>query len=118
LILGILVVILFIGTVNSCSNAYRQKTARDKEMAARLDLEEKMAKFTQEKIALEEKAKAEDKELQEQRAAHEATNKALVQEQMVNQSLKEELQKVSKLKEALEEDLKEALVTSKSKTKK
>ena len=44
-ILAILSVILFIATLNSCSNAYRQKSARDKEMAIRLDLEEKMNKF-------------------------------------------------------------------------
>lgn len=114
LVLAILSAIFFIGTINSCSNAYRQKSARDKEMAARLDLEEKMNKFAQEKAATEEKLKAKEKELEEEMAAHQSTKKALVQEQLVNQSLKEELQKVTKLKEALEEDLKEALVQGKS----
>lgn len=117
LILGILTVIFFIGFVNSCNNAYRQKTARDKEMSSRLDLEEKMSKFSQEKLALEDKAKAKEKELEEENAAHQATKKALVQEQLVNQSLKDELAKVTKLKEALEEDLKEALVSGKKSKK-
>jgi len=118
LILAILSAIFFIGTVSSCSNAYRQKTARDKEMATRLDLEEKMSKFSQEKTTLEEKLKTRDKELEAAKAGHEATKKALVQEQLVNQSLKEELQKITKLKETLEEDLKEALVQAKAKPKK
>jgi len=119
LILSILTLILFIGTISSCSNAYRQKAARDKEMATRLDLEERMSRFTQDKATLTDKMNAREQELEEEKAAHQATKKALVQEQLVNQSLKEELQKVTKLKDALEEDLKEALVASKTlKTKK
>lgn len=117
LILGILCAIFFVATLGSCSNAYRQKSARDKEMAARLDVEEKMSKFSQQKSTLEEKLKVEDAALEEEKAAHQATKKSLVQEQLISQSLKEELQKVVKLKETLEEDLKEALVNSKSKTK-
>lgn len=120
LILGVLTVIFFLGTVSSCSTASRQKRARDKEMATRLDLEEKMSKFNQEKQALEAKAASLTKELEEEKASHQATKKSLAQEQMVEQSLKEELQKVTKLKETLEEDLKEALIKGKSsgKTKK
>jgi hypothetical protein len=118
LILGILSAILFISNISSCSSAYRQKSARDKEMATRLDLEEKMSKSSQESAKLEEKAGMSIKELEEEKASHEVTNKALVQEQLVNESLKEELQKVVKLKEALEEDLKDALVSAKSKVKK
>jgi len=114
LVLAILTAIFFVATVNSCSNTYRQKTARDKEMAARLDLEEKMNKFTQEKASTEEKLNTANKELEEEKTAHQATKKALEQEQLVNQTLKEELQRVTKLKEALEEDLKEALVKNKS----
>lgn len=117
LILAILTVILFISTIGSCSNAYRQKVARDKEMAARLDLDEKMNKFSQEKTVLEDKLKAKEKELEEEKASQEETKKALVQEQLVNQSLKEELQKVTKLKDALEEDLKDALTGKSTKFK-
>jgi len=114
LILAILTAIFLIGMINSCSNAYRQKVARDKEMATRLDLEEKMNKFSQEQTTLNAKLKTKEKESEEEKAAYQATKNALVQEQLVNQSLKEELAKVTKLKETLEEDLKEALVTSKS----
>lgn len=114
LILAILAVLFFVVTINSCNNAYQQKAARDKEMAKRLDLEEKMNKFSQEKNSITEKLKTAEKALEEEKAAADATKKALVQEQLINQSLKEELQKVTKLKEALEEDLKEALTRSKS----
>src|SRR3989338_7760147 len=114
LILSILTVILFIGLISSCNNTYRQKLARDKEMSSRLDMEEKMGKFSNEKSTIEEKLKVSQKELEEEKAAHQATSKALVQEQLVNQSLKEELVKITRLKEALEEDLKEALTHQKN----
>ncbi|MBM3246116.1 MAG: hypothetical protein FJZ13_02175 [Candidatus Omnitrophica bacterium] len=117
LILAILALIFFIATIGSCANAGRLKANRDKEVLSRMDLEEKMSKFSQEKTGIEEKLKGTTQALEEERAAHQATKKALLQEQLVNQSLKEELQKVVKLKEALEEDLKEALVTSKTKSK-
>lgn len=114
LILAVLTTIFFIVALGSCNNASRLKNARDKEMSARLDLEEKMSKFPQEKLGLQEKLKEKEKELEEEKASHGASKKALVQEQLVGQSLKEELFKVTKLKETLEEDLKEALVSGKS----
>jgi len=114
LILSILSAIFFISTVGSCNNAFRQRAARDKEMISRLDLEEKMSKFSQEKTAMGDKIKAATKQLEEEQASHQATKKILVQEQLVNQSIKDELAKVTKLKETLEEALKEALVESKS----
>jgi len=107
-ILAILSAVFFFGTLSSCNSAIRQKAARDKEMAQRLALEEKMGKFSQEKSALEEKAKAKENEAQELKASLETTQKALVQEQLVNQSMREELQKVTKVKETLEENLKQA----------
>ena len=112
-ILAVLTAIFFFATLSSCNSAMRQKAARDKEMSARLQLEEKMSKFSSEKSALEEKAKAKEKEAEEAKQNFETTKKALVQEQLVNESLKEELQKVSKLKEILENDLKNALVAEK-----
>jgi hypothetical protein len=114
LILTITTIIFFLGTVGSCSNAQRLKVSRDKEMMTRLDLEEKMNKFTQEKQTQETQVNTLSEELEEERIAHETTKKALLQEQLVNKSLKEELEKLSKLNETLEEDLKEALVTGKS----
>ena len=117
LILAVLLAVFFFSSLSSCNSAMRQKTARDKEMAARLALEERMSKFSQEKSVLEEKAKAKEKEAQEMREALEVTKKALVQDQLVSQSLKEELQKVTKLKEALEDDLKQALGNAKKSKK-
>lgn len=114
LVLAILTLIFFIGTIGSCGNARQWRSNRDKEMATRLELEEKLSKFTQDKLGTEEKLKSLTQELEEEKAAHQATKKALLQEGLVSISLKEEIQKVIKLKEALEEDLKEALVASKS----
>jgi len=119
LILSVLSAMLFIATVGSCRDAYMKSKSRDKEMVKRLDFEEKATKSMQEKAALEGNIQKLQKELEEEKASHQVTQKALLQEQMVNQSLKEELGKLTKLKEALEDDLKEALVNAKAaKTKK
>lgn len=107
IILAVLSAVFFFGTLSSCNSSMRQKAARDKEMAARLALEERMSKFSQEKSVLEEKAKAKEKEAQDLGETLEATKKALAQSELVNTSLKEELQKVTKLKESLEENSKE-----------
>jgi len=114
IILALLSAILLIGNISSCSLAHNSKAARDKEMLSRLDLEEKMNKASQEKVALEDKLAKANQELEEEKVSHTADKKALTQEKMVVQSLKEELQKINKLKEALEEDLKEALAANKS----
>jgi len=106
LILGIFCLILLIGNISSCSDAIRQRAARDKEMFSRLDTEERVSKYTNEKAAFE-------KQIEEERAAIETLKKDLVQEQLSNQNLKDELQKMTQLKETLEEDLKEALVKKK-----
>jgi chromosome segregation ATPase len=113
MILALLTVIFFIGTISSCSSSLRNKNSLNKEMTLRLELEEKMSKFNQDKTAVEKQIAAVTQQLEEEKAAHQASKKTLLQEQLVNQSLKEELQKVTRLKEALEEDLKEALVISK-----
>lgn len=119
IILGILCVILFISTISSCSSAYRQKLARDKEMASRLDTEEKLSNFAQAKSALEKKNDALSRDLESQKKELLETKNSLTQEQLVNKSLNEDLQKVTKLKEKLEENLKEALVAADAaKTKK
>ncbi|MBU1727584.1 MAG: hypothetical protein KJ880_08150 [Candidatus Omnitrophica bacterium] len=105
LILSILTVILFVSSLSSCINAKQSRGNRQEEIAKRLDAEEKLSKFTRERANLE-------KQLQEEKTAHQASKKALVQEQLMTQNLKEELQKVNKLKDTLEENLKEALVTA------
>ncbi|MDD5432766.1 MAG: hypothetical protein PHO70_07275 [Candidatus Omnitrophica bacterium] len=114
IILSVLTVIFFLGSISSCSSSFRNKSERDKEMAKRLDSEEKLNKFNQERITFSDQIKSKDKELEEEKAATQAMKKALVQEQLVNESLKEELEKVTKVKEALEEDLKDALTAKKT----
>jgi ABC-type phosphate transport system auxiliary subunit len=91
LILVIFCIILAIGNISSCSNALRLKAARDKEMYSRLDSEERMSKFTNEKAALE-------KAIEEQKALIEALKKDLAQEQLASQALKEEIQKLTRSK--------------------
>ena len=117
IILAVLLAVFFFGTLSSCSSALRQKKARDKEMIARLALEEKTSKYVQEKSTLEEKVKAKESQVEELTVSLETVKKALVQDQLVNASLKEELQKVTKLKETLEEESRQALANGK-KTKK
>lgn len=110
LILVILAMILFLGTLRSCTTVKRLKSALielDKEKAVNWDTEQKTGELKKEKALL-------SKAIEETKAAHEVTKKALLEEQLVNQSLKDELEKVTKLQEKLEEDLKEALVNSKS----
>jgi hypothetical protein len=83
--------VLVIFNIQSCAAGMRQKKAREKEMAVRLDAEEKLAAFSGEKQAFEEKLKAKEQELIDEKTAHQATKKSLLQEQLVNQGLKEEL---------------------------
>jgi len=111
LILAILAVIFFMGTIRSCGTVEKLKTTLmelDKEKAISWDAEQKINELKKEKATLE-------KQLAETKTAEDVAQKALLQEQLANQGLKEELDKVTKLKDKLEEDLKEALVTSKSK---
>jgi len=96
IILAVLTLIFFFGTLSSCGSAMRQKARSDKEMAARIALEEKVSKFAQESSALEEKAKAKEKEAEAARLELEAAKKALIEEQAVNQGLKDQLQKAGK----------------------
>ncbi|MDD5116841.1 MAG: hypothetical protein PHW98_07300 [Candidatus Omnitrophica bacterium] len=100
IILSVLTLLFFFGTLGSCNSALRQKARSDKEMASRIALEEKVSKFSQESSALEEKAKAKEKEAEEAKLELEAAKRALIEEQMINQGLKDQLQKASKPKEA------------------
>ena len=108
IILAVLLAIFFFSSLSSCNSAMRIKASRDKEMANRIALEERMSKFSQDRSSLEEKAKAKGKEAEELKQALDTVNKSLVQEQLINQSLKEELEKITKLKDTLEADLKQA----------
>lgn len=113
LILSALCVLLFVFNIGSCINSQGKASAYRKEMAQRFDVEEKIAKLSQEKALLTEKLKAQEKESQEDKAALEAAKKALLQEQLVCQTIKDDLQKLTKINESLELKLKESLKTVK-----
>jgi predicted Holliday junction resolvase-like endonuclease len=113
IILVILCLILLIGNISSCNSAYRNKTARDKEMFSRLDLEEKMSKVGKQISDLEEKLKEKEKDLLEEKVVQDALKKSLAEEKLANETLKGELEKLNELKKTLEEDLKEALAKKK-----
>jgi hypothetical protein len=107
-----LLVIFIAVSIASYSRANQQKSAKDKEILTRLDIEEKLSKFMQDKSSIDAKLTALSKELEAERENHASTKKMLLQEQLINESLKNELQKVSKLKETLEEDLRNALAAA------
>lgn len=106
IILAILAVIFFVGSLRSCGTAKKLKTT-----LIELNKEKSMSWDAQQQINELKKGSASiQKELEDTKAEIETTKKVLLQEQLVSQSLKEELEKVTKLKETLEDDLKEALV--------
>ena len=104
--------VLLVFAVSSCRDAFKQRSARQKEIAVRMDAEEGLDKAIKEKNSCLQKAAALTKDLESGKAALAEAKKALGQEQLINQSLKEELQKVSRVKEALEDELKNALLRS------
>lgn len=110
LLTGIFLVISF----SSYNNFRKQKLSRDKEMAVRLDLEEKLNKVAQSKSSTEQELKNIFKNLEEEKIAHEAAKKTLSEQESVIQNLKEELAAALKLKEKLEAGLKEAAVVNKT----
>lgn len=113
IILTVLVLALFVFNIGSCLNAYSQNSNRKKEMFQRMDLEEKMAKATQENANIAAKLKELQKQLDDEKTNFQAAKKALTQEQLVNDNLKEELQNLAKVKTALEEELKKETANTK-----
>jgi septal ring factor EnvC (AmiA/AmiB activator) len=110
LILGVFVVFLMFTTANSCNSARTEREKRQREVAQRLDSEEKADVSQKQLTTLQDKLKDTETKLMEAAKELDGLKKQSVQEQMVNESLKTEIDKLSKLKEALEADLKEALV--------
>ncbi|MCX7662068.1 MAG: hypothetical protein N2Z79_05250 [Candidatus Omnitrophica bacterium] len=117
LILSILSVVFLITNINSCMEIRKEKRHKEREIAQRMELEERINKFSQEKTNWENNLDRCQKELEQTKEKLNTTEKALLQADLINKSLKEELDKVIKLKEILEEDLKEALVGKTDKKK-
>lgn len=87
---------LLVLVISSCSETKRQKDIVGKEMYSRIVAEEKLNNATQERQGIEEGIASLQKQLEEEKASHELTKKALLQEQLVGKAVKEELNKVNK----------------------
>lgn len=118
LIISTLCLIFFFWAIGAHSEIGKYKKNLNDELRKRIEIEEQNTNFLKEKSGLEGNIKQLAAQLEEEKAAHQATKKALVEEQAVNNSLKDEAEKMTRLKEALEEDLKEALMKQSQKTKK
>ncbi len=117
LILTLFSILLIVISFRSCSVNQKTRAVRDKEIATRLDLEEKVFKIEQQKANLEKKVTNLGKELEQEKAARESADKSFNEEKLENNKLRDELEKLTGLKEKLEENLKEALVNNKNQTK-
>jgi septal ring factor EnvC (AmiA/AmiB activator) len=98
----ILAVVCLVLAISSGIAASKNKVSLQREMALRMETEEKLAGTTSKSSSLETELKSAQEQLAEVKAA-------LEQEKLTSQALKNELDKVTKLKEQLERDLKEAL---------
>ena len=114
LVLGVLAIVFFITSINSCQDAAKQKKIVNQEKLGRMELEEKTLNLSNRNSELEQKIAQLQETLNQQNATHQATQQTLTQEIT---RLKEELEKVTKLKDKLEEDLKEALVSQSKEVK-
>jgi hypothetical protein len=112
LVLIVVCIVLAIGCFSSVNIAYRQKLARDKEMMARLEIEEKMSTFAQRDKARDEEVESMRKQLDQERQSHETTKKTLVSEQVSKQTLQEEVLRLATEKMRLQKTLAEENATS------
>lgn len=107
----VLSILLAITTFSSCSIAYRNKVARDKEMIARLELEERMSVLASTRGAVAPERASEPRQPAQQDVAEsdDDLQKALVQEQIANQGLREEVGRLTSQVKTLEDKLQELL---------
>ena len=82
--------------IASCSEAERQKKLVAKEMYDRLEAEEKSENAIKEQQGFQGRIDSLQKLLEEEKASHELTRKALLEEELVSKAIKEELNKVTK----------------------
>ena len=98
----ILAVVCLVLAISSGIAASKNKIALQKEMAFRMETEEKLAGVNSKSSTLENQLKTVQDTLTQTKAAFD-------QEKLTNEALKTETEKITKLKEQLEKDLKEAL---------
>lgn len=118
LIVSTLCLIFFFWAIGAHSEIGKYKKNMQDEIRKRIEMEEQSTNFLKEKSNLTESIKQLTAQLEEEKAANQATKKALVEEQLMNDSLKQEVEKEARLNQALEEDLKEALMKDSQKHKK
>ena len=82
--------------IASCNETRQEKAFRENDLRGKLIAEERLDKFDRERQGLEERIASLSKQLEEEKAGHELTKKALLQEQLVGKAVKEELNKVTK----------------------
>lgn len=111
---GMVVAVLSIAVaVNTAikSDAFKRKF--EKEMAFRLDLEERVTKLRNEKLELANSLKDKELEVKNRRATTELLDKEITNKDTEIQKLQSELRTMTLLKNKLEEDLKEELTEQK-----
>lgn len=101
----VLAAVCLVLAISSGIAANRNKTGVQKEMALRIETEEKLNNVSSRVTGIEAELKKTQDELSKAKTE-------LSQEQLNNQAFKTELEKVTRLKEQLEKDLKEALFAS------
>ncbi|MFC1646175.1 hypothetical protein ACFL2Y_03250 [Candidatus Omnitrophota bacterium] len=109
LVLVILTIIGFIFAFNSNTKADKNRKLFEKEMAFRLDMEEKVSKLRNENMDLATALKNKDLDIRQKVELIGDLNQTVSDQNTEIESLKSELRKVTLLKEQLESDLKEAL---------
>lgn len=87
---------LLVFVITSCSEVRRQTKVSENEIYLRMVAQEELKNATQEKQGIEGSISSLSKQLEEEKASHELTRKALLQEQLVGKALKEELGKITK----------------------
>lgn len=118
LIVSTLCLIFFFWAIGAHSEIGKYKKNMQDEIRKRIEMEEQNTNFLKEKSNFVESIKQLTAQLEEEKAANQATKKALVEEQLMNDSLKQEVEKEARLKQVIEEDLKEALMKDSQKQKK
>ena len=92
----ILNVALFVFAIASGRETQKERVLHDNDIRDRLNAEEQVEKFKKEIQVFEERSESIRKQLEEERASHELTKKALLHEQLVGKAVREELNKVTK----------------------
>ncbi|MBL7196484.1 MAG: hypothetical protein ISS47_00140 [Candidatus Omnitrophica bacterium] len=105
----ILAIIGFIFAFNSNIKANENRKLFEKEMAFRLDMEEKVSKLRNEKMDLTTALKNKDLEIQQKDQLIKDLNQTISEQKVKIEILQSELKKATLLKEELEDNLKEEL---------